>query len=165
MQSKVRSKRANRKRQSNLFVSRLQTRQRFSCSYAHDCARRSQGCINIYARHESLFSKFIWPRFVCGRAYKQATLVFCLEREIWAVLFFVTHLLKGALLFATLILIATGYTIFKSYLTSRERNLLMFVLPLQVCFPFVFSCCSLSNALRVHMLFLGLRQYSSLHSR
>jgi hypothetical protein len=54
------------------------------------------------------------------------------EREIWMYLFFSTHLLKGLLLFGTLILIGTGYSFFKNFLTTRDRNLLMVILPLQV---------------------------------
>ncbi|KAI6191495.1 Seven transmembrane receptor family protein [Aphelenchoides bicaudatus] len=54
------------------------------------------------------------------------------EREIWLYLYFTSHLLKGLLLFGTLILIGTGYNFFRNYLTTRDRNLFMIVLPLQV---------------------------------
>lgn len=40
--------------------------------------------------------------------------------------------LKGLLLFGTLILIGTGYTFIKQFLTDRDRKVFMFVLPIQV---------------------------------
>lgn len=50
----------------------------------------------------------------------------------WAVLFYVAHLLKGALLFITLILIGTGWTFIKHVLAPRDKRLFMAIIPLQV---------------------------------
>lgn len=50
----------------------------------------------------------------------------------WAVLFYVAHLLKGALLFVTLILVGTGWTFIKHVLSPRDKRLFMAIIPLQV---------------------------------
>lgn len=50
----------------------------------------------------------------------------------WAVLFYVAHLLKGALLFVVLVLIGTGWTFIKHVLVPREKRLFMAIIPLQV---------------------------------
>lgn len=50
----------------------------------------------------------------------------------WAVLFYIAHLLKGALLFVILILIGTGWTFIKHVLSPREKRLFMAIIPLQV---------------------------------
>ena len=49
-----------------------------------------------------------------------------------AVLFYIAHLLKGALLFVTLVLIGTGWTFIKHILTPRDKKLFMVIIPLQV---------------------------------
>ncbi|XP_013788341.1 protein GPR107-like isoform X1 [Limulus polyphemus] len=51
--------------------------------------------------------------------------------EAWAVLFYITHLLKGALLFITLVLIGTGWAFIKHILSDKEKKIFIIVIPLQ----------------------------------
>ena len=50
----------------------------------------------------------------------------------WAILYYIAHLLKGAVLFITIVLIGTGWTFIKHILADRDKKLFMIVLPLQV---------------------------------
>ncbi|XP_039469664.1 protein GPR108 isoform X1 [Oreochromis aureus] len=52
--------------------------------------------------------------------------------EGWAVMYYITHLLKGALLFITLALIGTGWAFVKYTLSDKEKKIFMIVIPLQV---------------------------------
>ncbi|XP_049325393.1 protein GPR108 isoform X20 [Astyanax mexicanus] len=52
--------------------------------------------------------------------------------EGWAVMYYITHLLKGALLFITLALIGTGFAFVKYILSDKEKKIFMIVIPLQV---------------------------------
>ena len=47
-------------------------------------------------------------------------------------MYYVTHLLKGALLFFTIVLIGSGWAFIKHILTDREKRVFMIILPLQV---------------------------------
>ncbi|XP_008058911.2 protein GPR107 [Carlito syrichta] len=52
--------------------------------------------------------------------------------EGWAVVYYVTHLLKGALLFITIALIGTGWAFIKHILSDKDKKIFMIVIPLQV---------------------------------
>lgn len=52
--------------------------------------------------------------------------------ETWAILYYVTHFLKGALMFICIVLIGTGWAFIKHILSEKDKNIFMIVIPLQV---------------------------------
>jgi len=52
--------------------------------------------------------------------------------EAWAVMYYIMHLLKGALLFTVLALIGSGWAFIKHILSSKEKKIFMMVVPLQI---------------------------------
>ncbi|KAJ7383455.1 hypothetical protein OS493_027616 [Desmophyllum pertusum] len=52
--------------------------------------------------------------------------------ESWEVLYYITHLLKGALLFTTIVLIGTGYFFIKHVLSDRDKKIFLIIIPLQI---------------------------------
>ena len=52
--------------------------------------------------------------------------------ESWAVLYYITHLLKGGLLFFTIVLIGSGWAFVKHILSEKEKRVFIIVLPLQI---------------------------------
>ncbi|XP_047134687.1 protein GPR107 isoform X1 [Hydra vulgaris] len=52
--------------------------------------------------------------------------------QTWAILYYIIHLLKGALMFTTIVLIGTGYFFIKHVLSSKEKKLFVIIIPLQV---------------------------------
>eukprot|EP00096_Caligus_rogercresseyi_P014046 TRINITY_DN6590_c0_g1_i1.p1 TRINITY_DN6590_c0_g1~~TRINITY_DN6590_c0_g1_i1.p1 ORF type:complete len:401 (+),score=155.63 TRINITY_DN6590_c0_g1_i1:139-1341(+) len=52
--------------------------------------------------------------------------------ESWAVLYYIIHLLKGGLLFFTIVLIGSGWAFIKHILSDKEKRIFMIVLPMQI---------------------------------
>ncbi|KAF8565380.1 hypothetical protein P879_08944 [Paragonimus westermani] len=54
------------------------------------------------------------------------------HEEGWAVMYYITHIIRGALLFITILLIGAGWAFIKHMLTPRERSVFLIVIPLQI---------------------------------
>ncbi|CAF0760572.1 unnamed protein product [Adineta ricciae] len=54
------------------------------------------------------------------------------HEEAWAILFYITHVLRGLLLIVAILLVGTGFTFVKHVLSGRERKLFIIAIPLQI---------------------------------
>ncbi|XP_070532349.1 protein GPR107-like isoform X2 [Ptychodera flava] len=52
--------------------------------------------------------------------------------ESWAVMYYITHLLKGSLLFITIVFIGAGWAFIKQILSDKDKKIFVIVIPLQV---------------------------------
>ncbi|CAK1588495.1 unnamed protein product [Parnassius mnemosyne] len=80
-------------------------------------------CILVYLKALSLAFHGINYHFIQTRGEHVTT---------WAILYYITHLLKGAVLFVTIVLVGTGWNFIKHILADRDKKLFMIVIPLQV---------------------------------
>lgn len=80
--------------------------------------------------------------------------------EAWAVMYYIMHLLKGALLFTVLALIGSGWAFIKHILSNKEKKIFMMVVPLQIIANVAFIIveeteeASAEHAMWVELLFL-----------
>lgn len=79
--------------------------------------------ILVYLKSLSLLFHAINYHFIDANGEHVAT---------WAILFYLTHLLKGSVLVITIVLIGTGWTFIKHLLSERDKKIFMIVIPLQV---------------------------------
>ncbi|UJR25679.1 hypothetical protein I4U23_007030 [Adineta vaga] len=54
------------------------------------------------------------------------------HEEAWAILFYITHVLRGLLLIVAILLVGTGFTFIKHVVSDRERKLFIIAIPLQI---------------------------------
>ncbi|CAF0732311.1 unnamed protein product [Adineta steineri] len=54
------------------------------------------------------------------------------HEEAWAILFYITHVLRGLLLIVAILLVGTGFTFIKHVISGRERKLFIIAIPLQI---------------------------------
>lgn len=53
-------------------------------------------------------------------------------RSVWDVMYYITLTLKGVMLFAVLLLLGTGWSVLKAYLSEQDKKLLLALLTIQV---------------------------------
>ena len=54
------------------------------------------------------------------------------HEAVWAILYYITYVLRGLLLIISILLVGTGFSIIKHILSENERRLFVIVIPLQV---------------------------------
>lgn len=54
------------------------------------------------------------------------------HEAIWAILYYITYVLRGLLLIISILLVGTGWTFIKHILSENERRLFVIVIPLQI---------------------------------
>lgn len=55
-----------------------------------------------------------------------------IHEEAWAILYYIVYLMRGALLFTTILLIGAGWAFIKHMLCDKEKKLFIIIIPLQV---------------------------------
>lgn len=53
------------------------------------------------------------------------------QEAIWAILYYITYVLRGLLLIISILLVGTGFSVIKHILSENERRLFLIVIPLQ----------------------------------
>ncbi len=54
------------------------------------------------------------------------------QEAVWAILYYITYVLRGFLLILSILLVGTGFSVIKHILSENERRLFIVVIPLQV---------------------------------
>nr|ACC43944.1 lung-like 7 transmembrane receptor [Philodina roseola] len=54
------------------------------------------------------------------------------HEEAWAILYYITHVLRGLLLIVAILMVGTGFSFIKHVLSVRERKLFIIAIPLQM---------------------------------
>ncbi len=54
------------------------------------------------------------------------------HEAIWAILYYITYVLRGLLLIISILVVGTGFTFIKHVLSENERRIFVIVIPLQV---------------------------------
>lgn len=71
-----------------------------------------------------------------------------------------THLLKGALLFITVLLIGMGWTVVKHILSDKDKKILMIVIPLQASVFFFHHTCDACQSIGLIIIYYSIASLS-----